>query len=54
MIETIITCDRCAHDIKDNPAFTITSKVLEINLRMDFCTHDCMKDYLTDKWKEME
>ena len=54
MIKTIITCDRCAHQIKEHPAFTITSQIIEIKLRMDFCTHDCMKDYLMDKWKEEE
>lgn len=54
MIETIITCDHCAHQIKDKPAFTLTSQIVEINLRIDFRTHDCMKNYLMHKWSQQE
>lgn len=53
-LKTIITCDKCEQEIKDNPAFTITSQICDdLKLRMDFCSIYCMKSYFIDKWKNL-
>jgi hypothetical protein len=53
-IKTIMTCDHCKKEIKDDPAFTVTSKLCDFVLRIDFCHYDCMKTYLLEKWSANE
>jgi len=46
----IISCDYCEKEIKNNPPLTILGKICEVKLERHFCTFNCMKKYIDEKW----
>lgn len=59
-ITTTITCDVCGKECLDfhgepnQPAFTLSATIADMELRSDFCSIQCLKSHMLDKFYDME